>query len=435
MEERTKLMMIWPVAGFLVAAAFGVGLISMAAFQRDGTPATAATEAASGTQVIEVELGDLYVEPSQLVAQPGPVTIRVTNAGAIEHNLAIDGVGATRMLQAGETDTIEVADLAAGTYAMLCEVPGHEAGGMHGTLTVAGGGEATPEAPVAMTPEEMAEHDAARTATFPAETEGKGGQPLEPDIADDGTKVFSLTAAEIEWETEPGKVVTGYAYNGQIPGPEIRVELGDRVRIELQNDLPEPTTIHHHGLVIPSDMDGVPNISQPVVMPGDSFTYEFRVRNAGSHMYHSHFNAQEQVPKGLLGAFIVEDQDDPAVDTDYAMILNDGPLGYTINGKGFPATEPLVAELGDTLRIRYMNEGLQIHPMHLHGIPQRVIAIDGYPLDAPYDADTVLVAPGSRVDVLVEATEAGAWAFHCHVLTHAEAPDGMFGMVTALIVE
>jgi FtsP/CotA-like multicopper oxidase with cupredoxin domain len=173
-------------------------------------------------------------------------------------------------------------------------------------------------------------------------------------------------------------------------------------------------------------------------MPGETFTYEYTLRNAGSHMYHSHFMAEHQVPMGLLGAFVVTDPnptDEPASDVDYAMILNDGPLGFTINGKGFPATEPLVLQQGQTIRIRYMNEGLQIHPMHLHGMPQEVIALDGHLLDDPYDLDTVLVAPGQRVDVLVRATEKGVWAFHCHVLTHAEGPDGMFGMVTAFIVE
>jgi FtsP/CotA-like multicopper oxidase with cupredoxin domain len=148
--------------------------------------------------------------------------------------------------------------------------------------------------------------------------------------------------------------------------------------------------------------------------------------------------AEHQVPMGLLGAFVISDPratDEPAADIDYTMILNDGPLGFTLNGKGFPATEPIVATQGQTIRIRYMNEGLQIHPMHLHGIPQLVIAKDGYPLPAPHFEDTVLVAPGERIDVLVDATELGVWAFHCHVLTHADGPNGMFGMVTALIVQ
>jgi FtsP/CotA-like multicopper oxidase with cupredoxin domain len=118
------------------------------------------------------------------------------------------------------------------------------------------------------------------------------------------------------------------------------------------------------------------------------------------------------------------------------MILNDGPIGgYTLNGKSFPATQPLVAKKGQKVLVRYMNEGLMIHPMHLHGMPMTVIAQDGYLLPQPYMCDTLNIAPGQRWDAIIEATEPGVWAFHCHVLTHAEGPTGMFGMVTALIVE
>jgi FtsP/CotA-like multicopper oxidase with cupredoxin domain len=120
---------------------------------------------------------------------------------------------------------------------------------------------------------------------------------------------------------------------------------------------------------------------------------------------------------------------------DYTMILNDGPLGFTINGKGFPATEPIALAEGQSLRIRYMNEGLQVHPMHLHGLTQVVVAKDGHPLPQSYTVDTLLVAPGERYDVIVSASELGTWALHCHILTHAESPNGMFGMVTAVIVQ
>ena len=189
-----------------------------------------------------------------------------------------------------------------------------------------------------------------------------------------------------------------YAYNGTVPGPQLQAEVGDKVRVILHNELPQPTVIHFHGQLVPNTMDGVPVITQPAVMPGESFTYDFTVRNAGIHMYHSHFMADHQVPMGLLGAFIVTDpaaRNEPDADLDYTMILNDGPLGFTLNGKGFPATEPIVASLGQTIQVRYMNEGLQIHPMHLHGIPQLVIARDGYLLPAPHLEDTVLVAPGN----------------------------------------
>jgi FtsP/CotA-like multicopper oxidase with cupredoxin domain len=258
---------------------------------------------------------------------------------------------------------------------------------------------------------------------------------MKPEVAADGTKVFKLTADEIRWETKPGVVKDAMAYNGQIPGPRIEVDLGDRIRIELTNELEEPTALHSHGLLVPNEMDGVPGLNQPSIMPGETFDYEFKVRNAGSHMYHSHFNSAEQVTSGLLGAFIVRSPKDEPVDLDYTMILNDGPLGFTLNGKDFPATEPLAVKQGQKVRIRYMNEGLMIHPMHLHGIPQQVVARDGYPLAEPQMMDTVLVAPGERIDVMVDATEPGGWAFHCHILNHAEGEDGMFGMVTALVVE
>ena len=134
-------------------------------------------------------------------------------------------------------------------------------------------------------------------------------------------------------------------------------------------------------------MDGVPFITQPPIKPGETFIYEFTARTAGSHMYHSHHNAAEQVTLGLLGAFIVEPKDpadEPAFDSDYLYILNDALGGFTINGKGFPATEPLIAKNGQRVRIRFMNEGLMIHPMHLHGMPTRSFAKDGYPLPQPF---------------------------------------------------
>jgi FtsP/CotA-like multicopper oxidase with cupredoxin domain len=155
-------------------------------------------------------------------------------------------------------------------------------------------------------------------------------------------------------------------------------------------------------------------------------------------MYHSHHNAAEQVTRGLLGAFIVDPRDltaEPRVDAEYLMVLNDAAIGFTINGKSFPATQPILAKKGDRIRIRYMNEGLMIHPMHLHGMYQQVIAKDGARLPAPYLVDTLNVAPGERYDVLVDCLEPGAWAFHCHILTHAESAHGMFGMVTALVIQ
>ena len=262
-------------------------------------------------------------------------------------------------------------------------------------------------------------------------------KPLDYTL-DGDTKVFELTCTNVQWETEPGKVFPAFAYNGMIPGPEIRVTEGDRVRILVTNEMNQSTAVHWHGVDVPNDQDGVPFITQPPIKPGETYTYEFVAANAGSHMYHSHHNSLEQVVGGLLGAFIIEprsQRDEPVVDHDYTLILNDTFLGFTLNGKSFPYTQPLTAKLGERIRIRFMNEGLMDHPMHLHGMPMRVIAKDGYNLPAPYLCDTVSVSPGERYDVLVEARAPGIWAFHCHVLSHAETRSGMFGMVTVLVIE
>jgi FtsP/CotA-like multicopper oxidase with cupredoxin domain len=425
-------------AATLLVAGLVLGYTDRPTAQATPQPSAPASEPAAPAE-FTITAFDLGFEPAMVhVAAPGSYRVTFVNDGGTFHDITFaDGtvIGA----DGHESATGEVTIGPEG-MTFICSVPGHSDAGMTGEVMVAtagGSGEPRPSAGASMTAEQMRDIDAGVTAQFPAETEGRGNEILQPEIQPDGTLQWELTASVIEWETEPGTVVEAYAYNGMVPGPQLRAEVGDRIRIVLHNELPEPTTIHSHGLFVPPEMDGVPVISQPAVMPGESFTYEYTLRNAGSHMYHSHFMAEHQVPMGLLGAFVVTDPgaDEPAVDQDIAMILNDGPLGFTINGKGFPATAPIIAAQGDLIRIRYMNEGLQIHPMHLHGIPQLVIAKDGWTLPEPHFEDTVLVAPGERIDVLVDASEVGTWAFHCHVLTHAEGPEGMFGMVTALIVE
>jgi manganese oxidase len=282
------------------------------------------------------------------------------------------------------------------------------------------------------------ERMAEATLAFPAETAGVGAQPLEPTVLPDGTKRFDITAEVVDWEVEPGKIVQAYAYNGTVPGPTIHVDVGDHVQVVLDNQLPESTTIHFHGITLPNEMDGVPDITQPPVAPGDSFTYDFVAREPAVGIYHSHHHAEHQVPDGLFAAFLIGEMTPPpgvTVSQRLPMVLNDaGVIGLSLNGKSFPATAPLTASLGEWVQIDYFNEGLQAHPMHLHGMPQLVIAKDGFALPQPYQADTVLVAPGERYSVLVHATEPGTWAFHCHILNHAEGEQGMFGMVTAFVV-
>jgi manganese oxidase len=271
---------------------------------------------------------------------------------------------------------------------------------------------------------------------------GAGNQPLEPTL-DGDTKVFNLTIDKISHRVDARQdPIDALGYNGMWPGPILRVTEGDTVRAIFKNNLDETTGVHFHGQHLPNAMDGVPMITQDPIVPGASFTYEFTASPAGSHMYHSHHNATDQVGRGLLGAFIVEPKDPKqrydvlyGVTQEIVWISNDELGGFTINGRAFPATAPIVAAKGEKILIRFMNEGLMTHPWHVHGVHYQVVARDGWPLgSAAFRADTLGVNPGERYDVVIDCDNPGAWAFHCHILTHAEGQHGMFGMVTALIV-
>ena len=297
----------------------------------------------------------------------------------------------------------------------------------------------------------MDDHDAAALAVVGrflegegAAMEGQGNQPLEPTRVEGTTKVYELSIDTIQHRIDAEKEpIDALGFNGTWPGPRIDVIEGDTIRAVFTNNLAETTGIHFHGQRLPNKMDGVPHVTQDPIQPGASFAYEFTARTTGSHMYHSHHNATDQVGRGLLGAFIVHPRDEAqrveqkyGVTQDIVWISNDSLGGFTINGRGFPATSPIVANLGDRILIRFMNEGVMMHPWHLHGMPMRVVARDGYDLGAAaFTCDTLGVNPGERWDVVVECDEPGAWAFHCHILPHAEGRDGMFGMVTALVVQ
>ena len=308
-----------------------------------------------------------------------------------------------------------------------------------GTSGTAGGGH---EAIAGATPAQMDEHHKAGVERFVENvtspiTEGVGAKDL-PYRMEGGVRVFELTCQKAEWEFTPGETLEALTYNGTVPGPTIRCVEGQPVRVIVRNGLDESTAVHWHGQRVPNGMDGVPFITQDPIKPGEEFVYEFVPGPFGSHMYHSHHNAAEQVTKGMLGALIVEPADraaEPAYDLDYLYILNDVLGGFTINGKGFPATAAYTAKLGQRIRFRFMNEGLMVHPIHLHGLTFEVFARDGYPLPQPFRCDTITVAPGERWDAIVVADNPGIWAFHCHILSHAESPTGMFGMVSALIIE
>jgi hypothetical protein len=262
-------------------------------------------------------------------------------------------------------------------------------------------------------------------------------QPLKP-VLDNGVKVFNLTVDQFDQHIdELLPPVSALGYNGQWPGPTIHVTQGDRVRAIFTNNLQETTAVHFHGVAFDDFFqDGVPFITQKPIVPGGTFTYEFTAKQPGSYMYHSHHDATEQVGRGLLAPFIVDPIGGPlGYDREYTWISNDQLGGFTINGHGFPATVPVLAAAGETVLIRFMNEGIMMHPWHIHGNVMHVIARDGHPLgSAAFDCDTLGVNPGERWDVTITASALGIWAFHCHILPHVEGPDGMYGMVTSMIV-
>ncbi|HEX9044272.1 MAG TPA: multicopper oxidase domain-containing protein [Candidatus Limnocylindrales bacterium] len=263
--------------------------------------------------------------------------------------------------------------------------------------------------------------------------------PLRPEL-DGDVKVFRLTIDEIFQDIDEMKPpVAALGYNKQWPGPTIRVNEGDKVRAIFTNNLKETTGVHFHGVEFADFFqDGVPFVTQKPFAPGESYTYEFTATRPGSLMYHSHHNATDQVGRGLLGAFVVDPKNptpDDRFDREYVWISNDALGGFTINGHGFPATVPVLLAKGETVRIRFMNEGIMMHPWHSHGYKMRVVARDGYPLgSAAFDCDTLGVNPGERWDVNITADRVGVWAFHCHILPHVEGSSGMFGMVNTLIV-
>ena len=434
----------WVFTLMTALLAFSALVVAGSALVKSEDAEDAASLGGTGAQVT---LTEFALDPSMAeVPEGGSLVVR--NSGKVAHNLQITGTDVgTSDLEPGGAESLDLSGLKAGTYEMFCSISGHKGAGMTGTLMLGDTTHAGNDAQAALqdqndTLDELQKKpvDAyVKQIEQGANTEGVGATPLAPNVLADGTKQFELTASVVDWEVEPGKTVQAWAYNGTVPGPTIKVQPGDHVQLLLHNELPQSTSIHLHGIETPNAMDGVPFVTQDPVKPGADFTYDFVAAGPAVGMYHSHHHAEHQVPDGLLGAFLVGDQPVPAgvnVSQEVPMVLNDaGVIGFSLNGKSFPATAPTIAKQGDWVEVHYMNEGLQVHPMHLHGLPQLVIAKDGFAVPQPYQADTVLVAPGERYTVLVQATHPGVWAWHCHILNHAERDNGMFGMVTTFIVQ
>ena len=280
-----------------------------------------------------------------------------------------------------------------------------------------------------------------RAVTFRAPKQARGDQVLQPRL-ESGVKVFDIEASVIRWNILPDVAVAAYAYNRQVPGPRLQLTEGDHVRINFRNNLPESTTIHWHGLIVPNTMDGPAKITQDPVQPGGSYRYEFDVGQSGTFFYHSHDHPDRQQALGLYGAILIAPKDpstEVKADLEYTIQLQewlkrDGltypamlmegalPNYFTINGKAYPSTDTISMKVGQTIKLRFIGTNNNfVHPMHVHGGPFEVVAIDGVNLkqSARFQADTVNVGPGQRYDVIWTARKPGKWLVHCHIPHHA----------------
>jgi len=285
----------------------------------------------------------------------------------------------------------------------------------------------------------------------------RGGQAL-PYVVENGVWVFTLEARPVRWEILSDQRVTAWTYNGTVPGPEIRVPYGQRVRIVVTNSLPEETTVHWHGIDVPNAMDGVPAVTQAPIEPGESFTYEFdavpagRDAAGGTFFYHSHVDEDRQIGLGLSGAFVIEPREPQPYDVERTLLIQEWTMNpasgetwpamemagmlpnfFTLNGKSYPATETVQVGRGQRVLFRLVGAGAFTHPMHLHGTDFTVVAKDGHPLSSPYKADVIPVASGERYDIAFTSNRPGKWVFHCHIGHHltndGEGPGGLLMVV------
>jgi FtsP/CotA-like multicopper oxidase with cupredoxin domain len=268
-----------------------------------------------------------------------------------------------------------------------------------------------------------------------------------PYEMDGDVKVFRLTAEPVTVRfqdmSDPNGVrrrpINCWGYNGSVIGPTIEAVEGDRVRIIVRNNLPEPTTVHWHGLHVPIEMDGVTGFSQPPIEPGDEFVYEFTLEQHGTYFYHLHFMGAKQVGMGLSGFFIIHPRDpspDYAVDHDYAYFLQIWMIHpsssipdtlemtdfnyFTMNGRPGPDIVPMTARSGDKVRIRVANLSMLAHPIHLHGHSFRVTEYGAGFLPPPQQirANTVNISSAEVRAFEFEAYRPGKWLFHCHFMHH-----------------
>ncbi len=254
-----------------------------------------------------------------------------------------------------------------------------------------------------------------------------------------GIKVYHLIAEEVEHEFAPGLKANCWGYNGNVHGPTIEAVEGDRVRVYVTNKLSAPTSVHWHGVLLPSGMDGVGGLSQRAIQPGEIFKYEWTFRQHGTFMYHSHHDEMTQMGMGLMGMIVVHPRKPGGSipDRDFVYMLSEWKIVpgtrrpdpnemtdfniLTLNGRCFPGTAPIVAKMGERVRLRFGNlSAMDHHPIHLHGYNFKLTATDGgdIPDSAQWPETTVLVPVGSTRTVEFIADNPGDWAMHCHMTHH-----------------
>jgi FtsP/CotA-like multicopper oxidase with cupredoxin domain len=269
-----------------------------------------------------------------------------------------------------------------------------------------------------------------------------------------GIKEFHLVAEPVVREIAPGMKAHLWGYNGQSPGPTIEVVEGDRIRIYVTNRLPERTSIHWHGQRLPSGMDGVAGLSQPAIKPGQTYVYEFTAQRAGTFMYHPHADETTQMAMGMMGFWVTHPRDPGlmAVDRDYVFLLNAYDIDpgsytpnvstmldfnlWTFNSRAYPGISPMVARLGERVRIRLGNLTMTNHPVHLHGHEFVVAGTDGgwIPPGVRWPEVTMDLGVGQMRAIEFTASAPGDWAFHCHKSHHTMNAMG-HGVANTLGVE
>lgn len=260
----------------------------------------------------------------------------------------------------------------------------------------------------------------------------------------DGWKEFHLVAEPVRRQMAPGMTAHLWGYNGQSPGPTIECVEGDKLRIFVTNKLPEHTTIHWHGILLPSGMDGVGGLTQPQIPVGKTFVYEFEMKKSGTFMYHPHADEMVQLAMGMMGFFVVHPKN-PAVnrvDRDFCFLINaydiepgsftpkvNTMLDFNLwswNSRVFPGIDPFVVRKGDRVRIRMGNLTMTNHPIHMHGYDFEVTCTDGgwVPKSARWPEVTIDVPVGAMRAYEFDAVYPGDWAIHCHKSHHTMGPMG-----------